>query len=93
MIAPGLGLDFGNDMVMVQCNAGGTFGYKFSPTMEALIGVAVLATGRPCHLRYNYEQQPQYTGKRSPTRPPARSRPWKPTGSSTTARIRNSATC
>ena len=41
MIAPGLGLDFGNDMVMVQCNAGGTFGYKFSPTMEALIGVAV----------------------------------------------------
>jgi len=66
MIAPGLGLDFGNDMVMVQCNAGGTFGYKFSPTMEALIGVAVLATGRPCHLRYNYEQQQQYTGKRSP---------------------------
>ena len=53
-------------MVMVQCNAGGTFGYKFSPTMEALIGVAVLATGRPCHLRYNYEQQQQYTGKRSP---------------------------
>ena len=32
----------------------------------ALIGVAVLATGRPCHLRYNYEQQQQYTGKRSP---------------------------
>ena len=62
MIAPGLGLDFGNDMVMVQCNAGGTFGYKFSPTMEALIGVAVLAAGRPCHLRYNYEQQQQYTG-------------------------------
>ena len=49
-----------------RCNAGGTFGYKFSPTMEALIGVAVLATGRPCHLRYNYEQQQQYTGKRSP---------------------------
>ena len=66
MIAPGLGLDFANDMIMVQCNAGGTFGYKFSPTMEALIGVAVLATGRPCHLRYNYEQQQQYTGKRSP---------------------------
>ncbi|MCL2790156.1 MAG: molybdopterin-dependent oxidoreductase [Desulfobulbus sp.] len=66
MIAPGLGLDFGNDMVMVQNTAGGTFGYKFSPTMEALVGVAVLATGRPCHLRYNYEQQQQYTGKRSP---------------------------
>ncbi len=66
MIAPGLGLDFGKDMVMVQTTAGGTFGYKFSPTMEALLGVAVLATGRPCHLRYNYEQQMQYTGKRSP---------------------------
>ena len=51
---------------MVQNTTGGTFGYKFSPTMEALIGVAVLATGRPCHLRYNYQQQQQYTGKRSP---------------------------
>ena len=51
---------------MVQNTTGGTFGYKFSPTMEALIGVAVMATGRPCHLRYNYEQQQQYTGKRSP---------------------------
>ncbi len=66
MIAPGLGLDFANDMIMVQNTTGGTFGYKFSPTMEALLGVAVLATGRPCHLRYNYEQQQQYTGKRSP---------------------------
>ena len=66
MIAPGLGLDFAKDIVMVQNTAGGTFGYKFSPTMEALLGVAVLATGRPCHLRYNYEQQQQYTGKRSP---------------------------
>lgn len=66
MIAPGLGLDFGKDMIMVQNTTGGTFGYKFSPTMEALLGVAVLATGRPCHLRYNYEQQQQYTGKRSP---------------------------
>lgn len=66
MIAPGLGLDFEKDMIMVQINAGGTFGYKFSPTMEALVGVAVMATGRPCHLQYNYEQQQQYTGKRSP---------------------------
>ena len=66
MIAPGLGVEFGKDLVMVQNTTGGTFGYKFSPTMEALIGVAVLATGRPCHLRYNYEQQQQYTGKRSP---------------------------
>ena len=65
MIAPGLGVEPEN-LVLVQNNAGGTFGYKFSPTMEALIGVAVLATGRPCHLRYNYEQQQNYTGKRSP---------------------------
>ena len=66
MIAPGLGVKFPEELVMVQNTTGGTFGYKFSPTMEALIGVAVLATGRPCHLRYNYEQQQQYTGKRSP---------------------------
>lgn len=51
---------------MVQTVAGGTFGYKFSPTMESLLGVAVLATGRPCHLQYNYAQQQFYTGKRSP---------------------------
>ena len=25
-----------------------------------------MATGRPCHLRYDYEQQQNYTGKRSP---------------------------
>ena len=25
-----------------------------------------MATGRPCHLNYNYEQQQNYTGKRSP---------------------------
>ena len=66
MIAPGLGVKFPEELVMVQNTTGGTFGYKFSPTMEALIGVAVLATGRPCDLRYNYQQQQQYTGKRSP---------------------------
>ncbi|MEG6501802.1 xanthine dehydrogenase family protein molybdopterin-binding subunit, partial [Desulfovibrio sp. 1214_IL3152] len=66
MIAPGLGLEFPKDLVLVQNTTGGTFGYKFSPTMEALVGVAVMATGRPCHLRYNYEQQQNYTGKRSP---------------------------
>lgn len=66
MIAPGLGVKFPEELVHIQNTTGGTFGYKFSPTMEALIGVAVLATGRPCHLRYNYEQQQQYTGKRSP---------------------------
>lgn len=66
MIAPGLGVELGKDLVMVANTAGGTFGYKFSPTMEALLGVAALATGRPVHLNYNYEQQQNYTGKRSP---------------------------
>ncbi len=65
MIAPGLGVELDN-LVMVQNYAGGTFGYKFSPTMEALVGVAAMATERPCSLRYNYQQQMQYTGKRSP---------------------------
>ena len=88
MIADGLGLDFAKDMIMVQTVAGGTFGYKFSPTMESLLGVAALATGRPCHLHYNYEEQQTYTGKRSPSGPtsnwrptsPASCWPWSPTG-------------
>lgn len=65
MIAPGLGVELEN-LVMVQNPAGGTFGYKFSPTMEALVGAACLATGKPVFLRYNYHQQMTYTGKRSP---------------------------
>jgi len=65
MIAPGLGVEPEN-IVMVQNPAGGTFGYKFSPTMEALVGAAALATGRPVYLGYDYFQQQTYTGKRSP---------------------------
>jgi len=65
MIAPGLGVAPEN-MVMVQNPAGGTFGYKFSPTMEALVGAACLATGKPVFLAYDYHQQMTYTGKRSP---------------------------
>ena len=65
MIAPGLGIDPAN-IIMVQNPAGGTFGYKFSPTMEALVGAACLATGRPVFLGYDYHQQMTYTGKRSP---------------------------
>lgn len=65
MIAPGLGVE-ADKLVMVQNPAGGTFGYKFSPTMEALVGVAALATGRPVFLCYDYHQQQSYTGKRSP---------------------------
>ncbi len=65
MIAPGMGVEPEN-LVMVQNPAGGTFGYKFSPTMEALVGSAALVTGKPCFLNYTYKQQQQYTGKRSP---------------------------
>ena len=65
MIAPGLGID-PDKLRLVQNPAGGTFGYKFSPTMEALLGVACMATGRPVTLRYDYFQHITYTGKRSP---------------------------
>jgi len=65
MIAPGLGIA-PEKLRLVQNNAGGTFGYKFSPTMEALLGVAAIATGRPVFLKYDYKQHITYTGKRSP---------------------------
>jgi len=65
MIAPGLGVE-PPAIALIQMPTGGTFGYKFSPTMEALIGAATMATGLPCHLHYNYAQQQYYTGKRSP---------------------------
>ena len=65
MIAPGLGIDPAK-LRLVQNPSGGTFGYKFSPTMEALVGAAAMATGRPVFLRYDYYQHTTYTGKRSP---------------------------
>lgn len=65
MIAPGIGIEPEN-VIMVQNPTGGTFGYKFSPTMEALLGVACLATGRPVFLAYDWYQLQTYTGKRSP---------------------------
>lgn len=65
MIAPGLGVEL-DDIIAVQNPTGGTFGYKFSPTMEALVGAACLATGKPVFLNYDYHQQMTYTGKRSP---------------------------
>ena len=65
MIAPGIGIEM-DKLRMIQNPAGGTFGYKFSPTMEALLGVAALATERPVYLEYDYTQFMQYTGKRSP---------------------------
>ncbi len=65
MICPGLGIE-PEKLRLVQNPAGGTFGYKFSPTMEALLGVAAMATGKPVTLRYDYFQHITYTGKRSP---------------------------
>jgi aldehyde oxidoreductase len=65
MIAPGLGIE-PEKLILVQNPTGGTFGYKFSPTMEALLGAACMATGKPVFLRYSWYQQQTYTGKRSP---------------------------
>ena len=65
MIAPGLGVE-PDEIVMVQNPTGATFGYKFSPTLEALVGAPAMATGRPCFLGYDWYQQQTYTGKRSP---------------------------
>jgi len=65
MIAPGLGIDPAK-LRLVENPAGGTFGYKFCPTLEALLGVACMATHRPVYLEYDYPQFMQYTGKRSP---------------------------
>ena len=65
MIAEGLGLPL-EQVRIIQNPAGSTFGYKSSPTMEALIGVAVMATGRPAYARYDEKQHLFCTGKRSP---------------------------
>lgn len=65
MIGPGIGVE-PDKLRLIQNGAGGTFGYKFSPTMEALLGVACLATERPVSLVYTQSQNITYTGKRSP---------------------------
>ncbi len=65
MISAGIGVD-PKKLRLIQNPAGGTFGYKFSPTMEALLGVACVLTKRPVFLRYDYHQHITYTGKRSP---------------------------
>jgi aldehyde oxidoreductase len=65
MICPGLGIE-PEKLRLIQNPTGGTFGYKFSPTMEALLGVAALATGKPVSLVYDQFQNITYTGKRSP---------------------------
>ena len=65
MIAEGVGMP-AEKLILVQNPAGGTFGYKFSPTMEGLLGVAALVTKKPVFLGFNMYQQFTYTGKRSP---------------------------
>lgn len=65
MICPGLGIE-PDKLRLIQNPSGGTFGYKFSPTMEALLGVACMATNRPVSLVYSMYQHITYTGKRSP---------------------------
>lgn len=65
MTAEGIGVA-PDKFVIVQNPTGATFGYKFSPTNEALLGVAALVTKRPVYLEFNMFQQITYTGKRSP---------------------------
>ena len=58
MICPGIGIA-PEKLRIIQNPTGGTFGYKFSPTMEALLAVACLATdGKPVSLVY--DQYPEH---------------------------------
>ncbi|WHH58647.1 molybdopterin-dependent aldehyde oxidoreductase [Petroclostridium sp. X23] len=65
MVAEGIGIPL-EKLTIVQNPTGATFGYKFSPTNEALLGVAALVTKRPVFLEFDMFQQITYTGKRSP---------------------------
>ncbi|ACN16935.1 Mop2 [Desulforapulum autotrophicum HRM2] len=64
-MAPGLGLE-PDQIRIIQNNSGGSFGYKLSITCEAIIGAAVLATGKPVFLGYDMAQTIGYTPNRSP---------------------------
>ena len=66
MIAAAIGDPEMKKLRIIQNHAGGTFGYKFSPTNEALIGAAVKILGVPVSLNFNQFQNITYTGKRSP---------------------------
>jgi aldehyde oxidoreductase len=66
MIQPGIGIAPDKLALANPPGVGGMFGYKLSPTLEAMLGVACMATGRPVVLKYDYYQQQTYTGKRSP---------------------------
>ena len=65
MIADGIGVPM-EKLRLVQNHAGGTFGYKFSPTNEAILGAAAKILQRPVSLVFNQFQNITYTGKRSP---------------------------
>ncbi|MEG0750863.1 MAG: molybdopterin cofactor-binding domain-containing protein [Oscillospiraceae bacterium] len=65
MICEGIGVA-PEKLRIVQNHSGGTFGYKFSPTNEALLGVAALIVQKPVSLVFNQYQNITYTGKRSP---------------------------
>ena len=56
MIAEGIGLPV-EKVKIVQNPTGGTFGYKFSPTIEALLAVAAIDTGKPVYLEFSMYQQ------------------------------------
>jgi aldehyde oxidoreductase len=66
MLLQGLGLAPDKFVVSNPPGVGGMFGYKLSPTSEAILAVAAMATGKPVCLKYDYEQQMTYTGKRAP---------------------------
>lgn len=65
MTAEAIGVD-PTKYFIAQNPTGGTFGYKFSPTIEGLLGVAAMVSKRPVFLEFNMFQQITYTGKRSP---------------------------
>jgi len=65
MIADGIGVPM-DKLRIVQNHSGGTFGYKFSPTNEAILGAAAKILGKPVSLVFNQFQNITYTGKRSP---------------------------
>ncbi|MEM5768404.1 MAG: molybdopterin-dependent aldehyde oxidoreductase, partial [Bacillota bacterium] len=66
MIVAGCGLE-PDQLRLVANPTGATFGYKFSPTNEAILAVACIACdGKPVSLNFNMFQQITYTGKRSP---------------------------
>ena len=65
-VFPGVGV--GPDkLVLVQNLPGGDFGYTSQITVQSLLGVACLATGKPVFLKYDYYQQMTYTGHRAPS--------------------------